>query len=399
MPEGEGKLAFLPPRFGDEVVGGSEAVMREAAEGLAARGWQVDILTTCVRDHYTWRNEYAPGVSRVGALNLHRFPAVPPAVQERYVFGRRILHNLPLSYDDQCRWINASMRAPELFRHLLAHARDYRAVILSPYLSWVSVACVEIVPQRTILMPCVHDESYAYLELFRSLLAKPAHLWFLSEPEQALALRLAPLGAHTVTGAGVTVPASYDPQGFRQRHRLERPFVLYAGRREEAKGWDDLTAAYELAVTTQGVDLDLVTIGAGKPIIPASIAPRVHDLGFLPASDRDSAFAAAAAYVQPSANESFSRTVMEGWLAGTPVIASGKGAVVRWHCERSRGGLIYDDDLEFAQCLLVVADAPELARELAANGRAYVLANYPWSEVLDRMEATLARLALARVGS
>ena len=40
------RLAFVPPRFGSEIVGGSEAVTREAAQGLAARGWQVDVLTT-----------------------------------------------------------------------------------------------------------------------------------------------------------------------------------------------------------------------------------------------------------------------------------------------------------------------------------------------------------------
>ena len=39
-----GRLAFITPRFGDEVVGGSEAVMREAAAGLAGRGWEVDVL-------------------------------------------------------------------------------------------------------------------------------------------------------------------------------------------------------------------------------------------------------------------------------------------------------------------------------------------------------------------
>lgn len=385
----------MPPRYGDEVVGGSEAVMREAAEGLAARGWDVEILTTCARDHYTWRNVYPEGVTEVGGVTLRRFPAVPPAIEERDALGRRILLGLPLSYDDQCRWINATLRVPGLFRYLVAHAGEYQAVILSPYLSWLTVACIDIAPERTVLMPCVHDEPYAYLEMFRALLAKPAWLWFLSEPERDLAVGLAPLGNRTVTGAGVTPPASYDPEGFRRRHRLDRPFVLYAGRREPEKGWDALLAGFELAVATYGLDMDLVAIGAGEPIIPPSIAPRVRDLGFVTEADRNNAFAAAEAYLQPSANESFSRTVMEAWLAGTPVIASSRGAVVRWHCERSRGGLIYEDDLELAQCLLLVAEAPGAARELAAKGRAYVLERYPWASVLDRMEDALRLLGSA----
>jgi glycosyltransferase involved in cell wall biosynthesis len=389
LAPGRGRLAFITPRFGDEVVGGSEAVMREAAVGLAGRGWEVDVLTTCARDHYTWRNEYPAGITHLGGVTLRRFPAIPPAVEERDALGRRILLGLPLSYDDQCRWINATLRVPALFRYLLEHADRYQAIVVSPYLSWITVACVDVAPERTVLMPCVHDESYAHLDLFRATLAKPALLWFLSEPEYEVARGLAPLPDHVVTGAGVEVPASYDAQGFRRRHGIPKAFVLYAGRREPEKGWDRLMAGFELAVETYGLTLDLVTIGAGKPIVPSSLARRVWDLGFLSEAERNNAFAAAEAYLQPSTNESFSRTVMESWLAGTPVIASARGAVVAWHCERSRGGLVYEDDFELAQCLLLVEQAPELAKGLAANGRVYVLENYPWHEVLDRMEHSL----------
>src|SRR3982074_910431 len=147
---GRGRLAFITPRFGDEVVGGSEAVMREAAEGLAARGWEVDVLTTCARDHYTWRNEDPVGGTHPGNLPPRRFPAIPPAVEERHALGRRILLGLPLSYDDQCRWINATLRVPALFRYLLEHAERYQAIVASPYLSWITVACGDPVPEPTL---------------------------------------------------------------------------------------------------------------------------------------------------------------------------------------------------------------------------------------------------------
>ncbi len=71
-------------------------------------------------------------------------------------------------------------------------------------------------------------------------------------------------------------------------------------------------------------------MGVGEVRPPADVADRVIDLGFLDDADRDDAFAAAAAYVQPSRYESFSRTVMEAWLAGTLVVANGASAVVRW---------------------------------------------------------------------
>ena len=131
----------------------------------------------------------------------------------------------------------------------------------------------------------------------------------------------------------------------------------------------------------------------------------VHDgedmralVGFLPDAERDNCFAAADAYLQPSAHEAFSRTVMEAWLAGTPVIASAAGAVVKWHCERSGAGLTYEDDWELEQCLCFVADAPDAARELAAPGRDYVLEHYEFDAVADRIDGALLGWTSASLG-
>ena len=190
------------------------------------------------------------------------------------------------------------------------------------------------------------------------------------------------------------VPSAYDPQGFRERHGLQRPFVLYAGRREEGKNTAWMLEAFAAAVAEGGLDLDLVILGKGQVAGPAAGgrgagAGRVVDLGFLPDHERDSALAAATAYVQPSRMESFSRTVMEAWLAGTPVIAFDQSEVVAWHCRRSGGGVTFSDRAGFAECLRLVASRPDLGAEMAAAGRRYVIENYTWPTVLDRMEASL----------
>jgi glycosyltransferase involved in cell wall biosynthesis len=160
---------------------------------------------------------------------------------------------------------------------------------------------------------------------------------------------------------------------------------LYAGRREQGKGWSDLLAYFAAALVGGSMPFDLVSVGVGVPKIPVGLRDRVIDLGYLSPEEMPSAFAAAEALMQPSTNESFSRTIMEAWLARTPVIASARGEVVTWHCERSGGGLTYIDSAEFTQCLRFLAEAPKAAATLAEKGHDYVVANYSWNVVLDAM--------------
>jgi glycosyltransferase involved in cell wall biosynthesis len=386
-----GRVGIVPLRYGEGVVGGSEAVLREAAHGLAGRGWDVEVLTTCARDHYTWANVYPAGTSQVDGVLLRRFPAVVDTPRElRARLGHRILAGERLTIAEQERWINDDLRVPELFHYLLDEAVRYRALIFSPYLFWPAFACSQLAPERTVLMPCLHDEPFAQLDVFQPMFSGVRGMWFLTEPEHALAHRMFAVPAqHAVTGAGVDAPASYDPNRFRSRFRIPGRFALYAGRREGAKGWEDLLEGFARAVSRTDLPLFLVTIGVGDVVVPGELRDRVIDLGFLGVQDRNDAFAAADVYLQPSVMESFSRTVMEAWLAGTPVIANAGSEVVRWHCERSGAGLVYDDVLELEQCLLFVASEPDAARELARPGRDYVRSTYSWDATLDRMEASL----------
>jgi glycosyltransferase involved in cell wall biosynthesis len=389
------RLAFVTPRYGPGVVGGAETAMREAAAGLAARGHSVDLLTTCARDHYTWANDFGPGPFREGGLTIRRFETVPGRDPSTWsTLQRRLMRGEVLDEADELAWVNGRFRVPELYLYLAEHAREYDAVVFAPYLFWSTLYCAAIAPERTVMMPCLHDEAYARLSSVRAALAGAAAVWFLSEPEHQLAHRLAPLPAeHPVVGCAVDVSAHYDPDGFRERFDLERPFVLYAGRREDGKGWRQVVNGFGAAVLRHRLPIDLVTFGVGDPQVPLGLDGRVIDLGYLDPSEVPNAFAAASAYLQPSANESFSRTIMEAWLAGTVVIANGLSDVVTWHCERSGGGLLYRDELELGECLRFAAEAPKLAAELAGRGRDYVLANYTWPRVLDAMEASLENLS------
>ncbi len=390
------RIGFIAARYGEGVVGGAEAVLADVARGLAARGHSCDILTTCARDHHTWENVFPPGTSSDDPLTVHRFPAViSTAGADRGRVEALIQAEAIVSVIDQERWINDSVRVPELFHYVLDHREEYDAFVVGPYMFWPTYACGLIAPQQTIFMPCYHDEPHARLDIFRTLFRGSAGIWFLSEPEEALAKQLQPvLAPSAVVGAPVAVPHEYDPVSFVQQHHITRPFVLYAGRREGGKGWERLLEMFHAAVVRYDLPFALVTMGSGSVTPPVGIEDRIIDLGFCSETDRNNAMAAAAVYVQPSALESFSLTVLEAWLAGTLVVANAGSDVVAWHCERSGAGLLFDDEHEFAECLRFVAAAPEHAKQLASGGRAYVMEHYEREHVLDAMEQTLTTWGL-----
>jgi glycosyltransferase involved in cell wall biosynthesis len=395
MAIARGRIGIAPARFGPGISGGAEIVLYEMARGLQDRGWDVEILTTCAHDGYSWANHFPPGVRIEDGLVVRRFPAVvsTPGV-ERAAIERAVMAGIRPTVAEQERWMNDGVRMPELYHYLLDHAADYRTLVFGPYPFWMAFACSQIAPERTVLWTCLHDEPYAYLDLFQPVFSGVAGLLFQSEPEHRLAHRICPaLAPHATVGCGVgSAPdAGYDADGFRSRHGIKGPFVLYLGRREGAKGWPDLLAGFAAAIDRSGLPLSLVTAGGGDAGIPPSLSDRVIDLGFVADHERDDALAAAAALVQPSRYEAFSRTIMEAWLAGTPVIANARCDVLAWHCRRSGAGLTYADDLELEQCLAFVTQAPEAAAALAASGREYVLEHYLWDAVLDRIEGNLLR--------
>src|SRR3546814_7110578 len=187
-PRRAGTIASVAPRFGPDVVGGSEAVMREAATGLAARGWDVEVLTTRARDHYTWADAYPPGTSVVDGVTVRRFELVReegryPGQADRGDLERRIAEGIPLDEGQELAWVNGLFRVPDLYHHLVAEQRRYRAIVLSPYLFWTTVVGAMVAPERTIVMPCLHDEGYARLRIIARSLSQVARAWYLSGPE------------------------------------------------------------------------------------------------------------------------------------------------------------------------------------------------------------------------
>ena len=67
------RIAFVVPRYGVDAAGGAEILTQGFAEHLRSDGTDVEVLTTCARDHFGWENHYPPGDLDVNGIRVRRF--------------------------------------------------------------------------------------------------------------------------------------------------------------------------------------------------------------------------------------------------------------------------------------------------------------------------------------
>jgi glycosyltransferase involved in cell wall biosynthesis len=377
-------LAFVTPWYGRDIPGGAESECRATAHALAARGVRVEILTTCAREHGAeWTDHHPPGLTEEDGLPVRRFK-VRPRDRDRYArLDWWLHHGYALAPDEEAAFVRESIHSDDLYAYLRAE-RDRYWYLFIPYCFGTTWEGALVAPERSLLIPCLHDEPYAALRRTREVLAAVRAVCFHVPAERALAERLTggPREGFVVVGEGLDTTAAGDGARFRERYGVRGPFLLAVGRQCPEKNTPLLIEYFtRYRLTHRDRPLQLVLIGPGAVRVPNRVRPDVVELGYVPVQDKYDAYAAALALCQPSLLESFSLVLMEAWLCGTPVLVHGGCAVTREHCLASNGGLYFEEYFEFAEAVSLLAEDAALRARLAANGRAYVLARYTWERV------------------
>lgn len=386
LPGGSGGIiAFVVPRYGRDITGGAETLCRNVAEHLAAAGAAVEVYTTCAVDHFTWEDHHPPGTVVERGVPVHRFPVAPARDRTRF---EELHHGIAGTGDPgraaQVEWMAHSVWSGELGA-ALASRRDVRCRIALPYLFGTTFWSVVDDPRRTILVPCLHDEPYAHLDAVADMLEAATGCLANARGEATLIGRLAPAARVAIGGVGFTPhDGPSDPGGFCAERGIAPGYLLYAGRREEAKGVLGLYRNYARFARMHPDAPPLAMMGSGTLKPPAEIADRVIDLGFVPGDRMRDAFAAASVLLHPSRLESFGMVLMEAWLEGVPALVNGASEVLTAHCRDSGGGLWYTTPAEFVEALDMLLGDPGLRERMGAAGRAYVVDEHSWPRVLSR---------------
>jgi glycosyltransferase involved in cell wall biosynthesis len=384
------KLAFVVPRYGTRIVGGAETLVREYATRLATAGHAIEVLTTCARDHTTWLNHFSAGEAWESGVRVRRFPVSTRRDQAAVARIQRTLDaGLCIDPASERLWVENTGASQQMFEAIDLAADRVDALIFAPYLFASTVLGAKVRPDRSIIIPCLHDEAYARFAIVKDTLRSAAGLIFNSAPERDLARRLlGDIPPHRVVGIGFDRPERVDPDAFRRRRALAGDLVVYAGRREGGKNFPllvEYVALYAGALSRSG-PVTLVTTGSGSVDVPESAKRLVADLGFVSADEKYEAIAASIATTLLSVNESFSYLINEGWLCGVPAIVHADCAVTCNACERSGGGLWIRSAEEFAEALDRLRIDQDLRRDLGRAGQTWVLQHNSWHAVLARLE-------------
>jgi glycosyltransferase involved in cell wall biosynthesis len=389
--DGAVKLACVVHRFGADIAGGSEAHCRAIAAHLGARH-DVTVLTTCARDHVTWKNEYPAGVSQDGRLRVHRFAVARQRSLHRFKDISEIAFNGGASAADEERWfVENGPESPDLVGHVRQHAGEYDRLLFWSFRYYQSYFGLPAAGGRAVLVPTAEDDLALSFASVADLFRRPAGFVFLTPEEQMLVSRHCPepLAPSCVIGTGLE-PARPAPPVDLVRRGVTPPFLLYLGRIDPNKGCETLLRLYMR--WQEHTDLRIPLVLAGPANMPIPGHSSIRFLGYVDEQARDALLSSAAALLVPSPYESLSIVLLEAWNRGTAALVNGGCEVLRGQALRSDGALYYRTYDEFAHAAEYLLRNPEASRQLGQNGLAYVEREYRWPTVMGKLEQFLAAL-------
>jgi len=386
------KIAFVAPFFGAEAAGGAEFAARSIACHLADSEIEVDILTTSLQDlpHGITQKTHAAGISQDGNLTVRRFSVESADMDAFGDLNHFIIDGGKLTADEELQFMSRHVTSIDLIRYIAEHEAEYDWFCFIPYLFGTSCFGAQIVPHKSILIPCLHDEGYAQLQLIKDLIRSARKVVFNAEAEQRFAKKTYNIDDDKgiYVGLGVETDIDFNAERFRKKFKIEDPFVLYVGRRDITKNVHTLISNFENFKELHPGPLKLVLIGPA-PLPVTDPSADIIDLGFVSEQDKRDAYAAAEVFSQPSLNESFSYVIMESWLCGTPCLVHEKCEVTRDHVVNSGGGLYFNSGQEFNQTLELMLHDTELNCRMAEAGRNYVLDNFAWKHIVHRFKSEI----------
>ena len=383
------RILYVVQRYGDDIVGGSEAACRQFAEQLVIAGHEVEVLTSCARSYVTWENEYSVGEEQLNHVTVHRLPVIAPRD--------------PTTFGPMDQWLMRGTGHPSMWEHerwarlmgpnldglrewLLENHPRFDVVIFMTYLYSTTTVGMPVIAGRlpVVFQPTAHNEPPLKVPIFETIFRLPdSYLFFTPEERDVVSEKFMFEPQGETVGMGIDLnPVVADPSRLLESHQVEPgKYLVYVGRLDPMKGVNELIRFFLEYVHRHDDGIKLVL--AGDPIIDIPTHPRIVVTGFLDEGTKHGLIRNSLCLVQPSYFESFSIVLCESWVQQRPALVQSASPVLAGQAQRSSGAITYRGFAEFEQAVLMLSNDPELADQLGHAGHQYVENTYSWERVLQ----------------
>ena len=382
------KIGFVAPWYGEKIPGGAEMELRGLIHHLKAANVELEVLTTCVKDFMSNWNEnyYRAKTYQENGITVKRFRVTPG---DHFIFNNineKLINNMPITPEQETVFVKNIINSKDLCQYISDHQEEYSLFVFIPYMFGTTYHGILACPEKAVVIPCLHDESYAYMNCYRKCLSLANGIVFNAAPEKILANKLMDLSNvnQMVIGIGVDTALQGGVERFQAKYHIKGPFILYAGRKDKTKNVHTLVKYFEMYKKRNKNYLQLVMVGPAQIPVPDDIKTDVHDLGFVNLQDKYDAYTAATVLCQPSKNESFSLVIMESWLAHRPVMVHEECKVTANFVKESNGGFYFNNYVDFEGQINYLLGHPNIASQMGEQGRKYVLKNFSWNVIVER---------------
>lgn len=377
------KIAIVNQRYGLEVNGGSEYYTRMIAEHLLPY-YEIEILTTCALDYITWENFYPVGNTLVNGILVRRFLVKRKRNLTRFRVLSRIVRGLPYrpSFLEEFWLKEQGPYCPDLLSYIKEKEQEYDRFLFVTCLYYPALKGLELVSEKSVLIPTAHNEPYIFFHLYRKLFQIAKNIIYLTEEEKKFVNSVfhnEKVIQHVI-GIGIEVPKELNIEVFREKYQIEEEYIIYVGRVDIGKNCDKLFEYFIEYKKLVSNNLKLVVLGKQDMEIPK--CSDIIALGFVEEEDKYCAIAGAKVLVLPSEFESLSIAILEAMALGKPILVNGMCEVLKVHCKRSGAGYYYKDKKEFFEYLDKLCCEEESYHLMCEYAKKYIQESYQWEKVI-----------------
>lgn len=380
------KLLFIIQRYGKEVNGGAEDYVRQYANHLLPY-YDIDVYTSRAINYDNWEKYYPRGHNNLDGVNVYYFNSpkrknVLQAISIAFLETNNSRKNGLKFLKRQGPYIK------QINKKIKKNFAKYEAILCFCYLYYPTYAGIISAKEKGILIPFLHEETYAHYLIMQDEFYKANRIIYQTEEEKQTAVNIFKENAinkdNIILGIGIEEAKKTNEELLKKYQLENQKYVIYIGRLDAAKGVKDLIDYFlYYKKLYPHDDYKLVLVGSTHIDIPSN--ENIIATGFVNEEEKYALLNNADILINPSKYESLSIVILEAFAYQKPVLVNQDAAVLKGQVERSNGGLYYQGKYQFVKMLKFLIDHQDIRSQMGKNGLDFVNKNYRWEIVIKKL--------------